>query len=315
MADPLSRDAFYQSARDCAQRALQAHHARESHRVALEAGTTLEHLAKACLVRRSPALLIELGKGEGSFGSLLRLLEIPEGVSLRELRTVSLRGALDRMRTFVKAGASEKDIKTLIDMRDGTVHAALDYEVEERLLVAFVKHADALLADLEEHRDDFWTAYRPVVDALLKDAGNKVAHEVEVMLEAARANFHRRFGHEPEEILEVFRRMAEIEDRGDDQVSAVCPACESPGTVTGFAEVVWEPRLSEGQAIGMDGTVWLVPQEFECHVCGLLLDDPSQVEAAGLDEEIEIKGADPRKYEAPPDEDSLYEAWRESRYE
>ena len=48
VSDPLSPEAFYESARDFAQRALQAHHAGEFRRVALEAGTALEHLAKAC---------------------------------------------------------------------------------------------------------------------------------------------------------------------------------------------------------------------------------------------------------------------------
>src|ERR1700732_1306329 len=103
VADPLSPGAFFESARDFAQRALQAHYAREFRRVALEAGTALEHLAKACLSRRSPALLIELRRGEGNFGSLLRLLEIPGGAPLREVRTVSLRDALTRVKTFVKS--------------------------------------------------------------------------------------------------------------------------------------------------------------------------------------------------------------------
>jgi hypothetical protein len=59
MADPLSAGAFLETARDFAQRALQAHYDREFHRMAVEAGTALEHLAKACLSNRSPALLID----------------------------------------------------------------------------------------------------------------------------------------------------------------------------------------------------------------------------------------------------------------
>ena len=39
VSDALPPDAFYQSARDYAQRALQADHAREFHRLPLEAGT------------------------------------------------------------------------------------------------------------------------------------------------------------------------------------------------------------------------------------------------------------------------------------
>jgi len=115
VADPLSPGAFYESARDFAQRALQAHHAREFHRVALEAGTALEHLAKACLSRRSPALLVELGRGERSFGSLLWLLQIPAGAPVREVRTVGLRDTLTRVKTFVKSDAPEANLTALVE--------------------------------------------------------------------------------------------------------------------------------------------------------------------------------------------------------
>lgn len=48
---------------------LEAHHADSQLRVPLDAGTALEHLAKASLALRSPALLAEL-KGETSFRSV-----------------------------------------------------------------------------------------------------------------------------------------------------------------------------------------------------------------------------------------------------
>lgn len=52
--------------------------------------------------------------------------------------------------------ASEVDLALLIDLRDGVVHAAVNEEIEERLLVAFVQQADASLADLRRNRADFW---------------------------------------------------------------------------------------------------------------------------------------------------------------
>jgi hypothetical protein len=307
MADPLSPGAFYESARDFAQRALQAHHAREFRRVALEAGTALEHLAKACLARRSPALLIELRRGEGSFGSLLRLLEIPGGVPLREVRTVSLRDALTRVKTFVKSGAPVRDLEALVDMRDGTVHAALDDEVEERLLVAFVQHADALLADLGEHRDDFWTTYRPLVNALLKDTSNKVAHHVEVMIEAARASFNRRYGNLPDEVLEVIRRVAQSPAIEDNEVESACPVCESEGIKTGYYHIEWDYE-DQGQVPRLGGRVWFVPEAFACRVCGLRLDSRPELVAAHMGDRLEIEGADPYDYESPVDEDSSHDA-------
>src|SRR5215471_19857392 len=147
MADALSPDAFYESACEFAQTSLGAHHARKYRRVAVDAATSLEHLAKACLATRSPALLTEL-KSEANFPSLLWLLGITEGKPPRQLRTVGLRDVLARVRMFVTSRASDDDLRILVDMRDGTVHAAQNDEVEERLVVAFVQHADALLADL-----------------------------------------------------------------------------------------------------------------------------------------------------------------------
>ena len=66
---------------------------------------------------------------------------------------------------------------------------------------------------------------------------------------------------------------------------------------------------------GIRGTVWLWAGEFTCRVCGLLLQNPPELDAADLDRVWEIKGADPLKYESPPDDASAYEAWRESREE
>lgn len=92
-------------------------------------------------------------------------------------------------------------LRTLVDTRDGTVHAALDEEVEQRLLVAFVKHADALLADLGRDRAEFWGGQLAVVDALLAKAGNKVTRDLAVKLAAARAYFAERYGKEIAELL------------------------------------------------------------------------------------------------------------------
>ena len=52
------------------------------------------------------------------------------------LRTISVREALKRADTFFTSPAANIDLKLLIDLRDGVVHAAFDEAVEERLLVA-----------------------------------------------------------------------------------------------------------------------------------------------------------------------------------
>src|SRR5258708_19086988 len=231
MAD-LTAESFVVGAREFAQTALDAHRAKQYRRLAIDAGTTLEHLAKACLVKRSPALITEL-KGEGSFPSLLLLLGLADRIPGRRLRTVGLRDALVRVRFLVKSRVSDQDVQTLVDMRDGTVHAAQDDEVEDRLVVVFVQHADALLAGVGHDRAEFWGGWLAVVDALLADASDKVAHLVAVKLAAARANFQRQYGQVAAELVHLVRQLAKSQALDFGQESAACPACASPGVAGG----------------------------------------------------------------------------------
>jgi hypothetical protein len=122
MADPFSPDAFYQSARDFALSALEAHHATNYRRVPLDAGTALEHLAKASLAHRSPALLAEL-KNDSSIHSVITLLGIEGAGSPASVRTVGLAQALKRVNRFVKSKTDGRDLDTLADIRNGIVHA------------------------------------------------------------------------------------------------------------------------------------------------------------------------------------------------
>ena len=160
--------------------------------IQLDVGATaLEHLAKACLAKRSPALLAEF-KGEASFRSVLLLLEINTksgqlgAEQLGQLRTVGLRAALERTRLLVMPTANWQDLLTLADMRDGSVHAATDDEVAMRLVVAFVQHVNTLLADLRRDGAGFWGSQQSVAVALLSRSRDRVTHIVAVKLASAR---------------------------------------------------------------------------------------------------------------------------------
>jgi hypothetical protein len=96
---------------------------------------------------------------------LLQLLGIPGAQLPRRMRTVGNRTALARVKQLVPSKASEVDLATIIDMRDGTVDAAQGAQIEDRLVVVFVQHADALLKDLGERRGGFWGRQVSVVNA------------------------------------------------------------------------------------------------------------------------------------------------------
>lgn len=271
---PLTPAGFISSAREFAAGALDAHVAGNFRRVALDAGTTLEHLAKACLASRSPALLTEL-RNESNFKSLLSLLGIAGGAA-PTLRTVSLRDALTRVRTFVTSTAAVADLQMLIDMRDGTVHAARNQGVEERLVVAFVQQSEALLKDLDIDRDNFWGRQLAVVDALLAEASDKIAHHVAVKLAAARGRLEVRSVEEHPELLKL-ARVVQVRQSFDEHTNPeVCPVCDSFGIESGISDQTYDSETN---------TEWEVftAETFACSVCGLKLDSPTELSAAGIE--------------------------------
>jgi hypothetical protein len=315
MADRFSPDAFCASAREFALSALEAHHAGNHRRVPIDAGTALEHLAKACLARRSPALLAELRSGSG-VTSLIRLLGIDGAKVPARIRTIGLSEALTRAGLFVASKAVEGDLQTLIELRNGTVHAAEGAETGERILTAFVQQADALLADLGRAREDFWGGQLGVVEALLRDAGDKLAQRVKVKLAGAEAMLERQSASYGEAAIRALRTVSRSEPLTDAQRFYACPVCDCFGIAAGEHTVQWVPAgwdKKTGRAFELDGEVWFSARAFRCRLCGLRLDSEAEISAAGLDPEWKIEDADWRDYEPDTydDGDAAYERWRE----
>ena len=254
-------DGLYASAASFAQSALEAHHRGDHQRVALDAGTALEHLTKACLAKRSPALLAELKTGSNNWASLVLLCGHPEGRP-KQLRTVGLREARDRVKTFFPSSASDEDLTLLIDLRDGVVHAALNNEVEERLLVAFVQQADATLIDMGRPRATFWGDRLEVVDALLADASDKVAHRVQVKLKNAKVAFDKQFGDMADELRSVITSVTPVFDETE-KATAACPVCRCKGIASGDLRVDDHYEMdSDGE---VSGGAWVPSSRGEFH--------------------------------------------------
>jgi hypothetical protein len=313
MVDSFSPDAFYGSAREFALSALEAHHAGNRRRVPLDAGTALEHLAKACLARRSPALLAEF-KNESSVDSLIWLLRIDGAGVAPKVRTVGLADALARMERFGVKRKAKEDLQTLVDLRNGIVHAAEDVEVEERILAAFVQHADALIADLGRDRGDFWSGRLSVVDALLADAGDKVAHRVAFRIAAAKARIERRIASEGEQVLQPLRTLSEPAILAADQRPEECPVCEAYGIATGEHVVhllVGDRHKDTLDLAYVSARVWFSAGGFKCQVCGLHMESGDEMECASMDTEWIVEDADWRQYPVEDDGDPAYERSRD----
>jgi hypothetical protein len=297
MVTAPTADELYASAAKFAQSALDAHHKGEHQRVAIDAGTALEHLTKACLARRSPALLAELKAGPNNWASLALLCGYSEATPTK-LRTVGLREARDRAKTFVKSVADESDLALLVDLRDGVVHAAVDVEVEERLLVAFVQQSDAILADMRTPRAFFWAGQLSVVDALLADASDKVAYRVQVKLATAKAASAAKYREIPAEVREFIKGMTPLFDEMKEAI-ADCPACGAQGVARGDMEVDAEAEADRDGVMYASALLVFTPVTFSCQQCGLRLTSQAELAAAGV----------PHHWERPELDVSNYLAW------
>lgn len=322
MTESFSPNAFYDSAGEFARTALEAHHDGNHRRVALDAGTALEHLAKACLASRSPALLAEL-KNASSVGSVIRLLRI-KGARLpapAKIRTIGLRDALLRVGLFVSSDASKEDLETLADMRDGVVHAGNGAEMEVRIVTAFVQHAEVLVADLGRDRRAFWAGQLGVVDALLADASEKIAYLVAVKLAEAGASYlqHGTVDSRETRMARVAQRMSKSAIFGSVEKLVRCRVCGSDGVAVGDYDVEFEPdelNKDTGEVTNAVGTVWFDADRFYCGACGLRLNNPAELAEAEVDRRWEIHGVDWFDYLHPSDYDEdTYEVWRQERAE
>jgi hypothetical protein len=184
------------------------------------------------------------------------------------------------MRFFVASTANWEDLMSLADMRDGTVHAAADDEVAMKLVVAFVQHANSLVADLHRDQDQFWGSRLSVVNALLTRARDRVTYIVQVKMAAARVNFRQ---YRQPLVLQAVRQSVIAQPLGDSQAFAKCPVCSSLGIATGFCDAAIGPwHDPSNKPLDPSVEVEFTAESFACSVCGLRLTSSPEIEAAGM---------------------------------
>jgi hypothetical protein len=258
---------------------------------------------------------VDLRRGEQSFASIVQLLGIPDAQPPQNLRTVALRDALARMNKFMPPPTSGEDIQILIDMRDGTIHAGSDDEVEERLVVAFIQYAEALLKDLGRRREWFWGDQLEVVDALLAASTDKTMRQVTIKVASAVANYQRINSSLEFDIRAAAQWFADNDAPDFDRDFVDCPACGSPVLARGYHWVEWdfEPQ-EDGNYVRTDGKVWFSAQSLDCSVCQLSLASHAELLAAGLQEKWPLENANPNEWETPDyDEKVDLQIWLEEQ--
>jgi hypothetical protein len=245
------------------------------------------------------------------FNSVVGLLRIKgPAVPAAKIRTVGLTEALARAARFVKSKADGKDLQLLIDRRNGVVHAAEDTEVEERMLAAFAKHADAFLEELGRDRASFWGGQLPVVSELVRDVSDKVTHRLRVKLASAEARFEDRRASEGDDVIRALQALSKTAPLAVNQTRYECPACLSSGIATGVHAVEYDVAdwdKDTGVVTSVVPVVMFSAEAFRCPICGLRFDSQTEVEAC-FESVWVIKDADWRDYE--PDYE-LPENWRD----
>jgi hypothetical protein len=252
--------------------------------------------------------------------TLAWLLGVPAAKPPARVRTIGLWDALVRVRLFVSPVASIDDLRILADMRDGVVHAAQAAEMEAQVLTAFVQHAEVLLSDLGHERADFWAGQLRVVDALLADASDKVAHDVAVKLEAARASYAQEYGSIDPLLARIIRTAREVSKSGtrtSEQAYMSCPVCESNGIAVGGYDVDYIPSdedLEDNKVSDADVPIWFEAESYHCRVCGLRLVGQAELAEARIALRWEPEDAHADDVLPWADEDEIA-TWREEQAE
>ena len=306
---PVNADDLYASAQRHAVRAFRARANNDEDDAALQFGVMLEHLAKAYLVGLHPTLLLERNF---DFSTLLRLAGQGQRVKPGHvLKTIGLRGALERLGEMEAAGASGAGKKyadrfdLLLQARDGVAHVGAPGAAADTVAELAGRGAVEVLDKINRTHDMFFGDWSAPARALLDEHATKVHQLVQLRLSWARDAFTQRFSGLDEQdrdaqLTTLDVRPATVVD--DTKLAIGCPACSQHGVLTGTDDIDFEPDwdVEDGDSFisGVTATVILRADAFSCPVCGLRLNGVEQLTEARLDTVVELREATEEDLEA-----------------
>ncbi|MGY5534260.1 hypothetical protein [Streptomyces sp. C-3] len=283
MDDSLSFESFLKGARTAAQKAMEDHARGEYDEFALHGGVAFERLAKAVLVSKNPAYLVEMRNGNSDM--LLYVCGDLKEPPKNGVRTVGAMEAIGRLRSL---GVLSKDeqLDTLIALRNGTAHTTVGDEAKS-LLPALAENVEALMRHLNQPSHAIWGRWSSAIGAAVDKQRNELQRDVEIRIKQAKHLFEDRFKGLPEGTMEkVLKQPRPSEGMTINPIImkngerflfmirwAYCPACGGTGSMT----------LRPVAGAGLD--VEMGPESFECGLCGLRLVNPEEVKASGVDVE------------------------------
>ncbi|MGW1197239.1 hypothetical protein ACWD4B_15595 [Streptomyces sp. NPDC002536] len=274
MESPVTFERLLLGAQHFAHLAMDAHAREQMELFLLEAGVSVERLAKAVLVRVHPTLLVEMSGRDDVLLHLAGATEMPS-----KLRTIGAKPAIARLRTMKVLPPSGADLDTLIELRNGVAH--LMTSDPEDYLGPFVETICRLLDHLGQGREEFWGPWSGVVRVTLDDRIDQVQKAVHLRVEQAGLRAQARFADMPEGTVEnlaklVAQRGLIVVEVGPTEVLfqglTRCPACDTEAAAM-FLKASSESMLFE-MDLGVEGLL--------CGICGLHLASGEEAAVAGL---------------------------------
>ncbi|MGM9465408.1 hypothetical protein [Streptomyces murinus] len=259
-------------------RAMQAYRSAEPDLFGLQAGVAAERLAKACLVRRSPALLVELQSNAfSSLAALLGLAVVAPPGQRPKVRTVGLQMAFARLQALgVYIDASRESLENFIEARNWSTHGgAGNFDLEETA-ANFVKIVDSLLVDLNYDRYSFWYVHLSDADRLKGGAEQRHRERVRALLSEAAERFASLDELERESLRANAALLIFVEPK---HLRFDCPSCGSPGVLSGEYRTT-RPLVPEDE--GDLKWALLEVEGFECRCCGLRLNSRQDIYAGNV---------------------------------
>ncbi|MET9071777.1 hypothetical protein ABZX95_06230 [Streptomyces sp. NPDC004232] len=273
MDDALSVESLLAGARRFAHLAMVAHGRSDHELFALHGGVAVERLAKAALVAKSPALLLEM---RGKVDALFHLTGVKR--SDNRVHTIGAGEAISRLRKLDML-PDDPGLDDLIELRNGVAHATQDNEGSE-LLPALARTVETLLTDLRRDLTAFWDRWAETVRLALDEARTELERDVQVRLQQARHVAEERFAGLPDGALKRFQesqgKAFNLALMTEENILLVetgvrCPACDS-----------WANVVMQGGDSATNSNRF-VTSGLRCPMCHLSLTGAEEFEAAGLD--------------------------------
>jgi hypothetical protein len=273
-------------------------HPRRLDRFFLNAGMSLEHLAKAFLASIHPSLIVD----PRHFSSLLYACGRPDlaGIPATTIRTITVTEAVKRCIVLLPRQLQgldgEQHLGPLIEARNSVVHIgrAAEAHVASQVVIPYLRTVTVLGEAVGVSPQSLWGDHAQYVATHLSDSATKTQQVVTSRIARARVMFHERYARlqpsQRELLLSTIVASYQPALSGVEQVDhelLICPACSTKVLVRGTTTVDWgKTNESTGddspQLSGAFPVLMFLPTSLECQACGLRLTGQDEMLAGGL---------------------------------